>query len=65
MLGIVSGVITALLLALFIGGWLWAWSSRRTTTFEAAARLPLQDDMQEGDAETRCAGAAGKTGSRP
>ena len=47
MTGIISGVITALLLALFIGGWLWAWSSRRKSTFEAAARLPLQEDGQD------------------
>jgi cytochrome c oxidase cbb3-type subunit 4 len=39
----VSGIITAVLLALFIGGWIWAWSPRRKREFEDAARLPLND----------------------
>lgn len=41
--GIVSGVITAVLLVLFVAGWIWAWSSRRKRDFDAAARLPLED----------------------
>jgi cytochrome c oxidase cbb3-type subunit 4 len=40
----VSGVITAVLLVLFIGGWIWAWSPRRKADFDAAARLPLSDE---------------------
>ncbi|KAF1717210.1 cbb3-type cytochrome oxidase subunit 3 [Pseudoxanthomonas wuyuanensis] len=39
----VSGIVTAVLLALFIGGWIWAWSPRRKREFEDAARLPLSD----------------------
>ena len=42
--GIVSGIVTAVLLVLFIGAWIWAWSSRRKADFEAASRLPLDDD---------------------
>ena len=42
--GNVSGLVTALLLALFLAGWAWAWSGRRRADFDAAARLPLQDD---------------------
>lgn len=42
--GIVSGVVTAILLVVFIGGWAWAWSAKRKTDFDAAARLPLEDD---------------------
>lgn len=38
-----SGIITAILLALFIVGWFWAWSPRRKQDFDAAARLPLDD----------------------
>jgi cytochrome c oxidase cbb3-type subunit 4 len=38
--GIVTGVL--LLLFLFLIG--WAWSKRRTQAFEAAARVPLEDE---------------------
>ena len=38
-----SGIITAVLLVLFIVGWFWAWSPRRKQDFDAAARLPLDD----------------------
>ncbi|WP_241685760.1 cbb3-type cytochrome c oxidase subunit 3 [Luteimonas sp. YGD11-2] len=35
---------TVILLLLFIGGWIWAWSPRRKRDFDEAARLPLADD---------------------
>lgn len=38
-----SGIITAILLVLFIVGWMWAWSPRRQHDFDAAARLPLDE----------------------
>jgi cytochrome c oxidase cbb3-type subunit 4 len=38
------GIITGLLIVLFLGGWAWAWSPRRKRAFDAAARLPLQED---------------------
>ena len=38
-----SGIITAILLVLFIVGWFWAWSPRRKKAFDAAAQLPLDD----------------------
>ncbi len=38
-----SGIITAVLLVLFIVGWFWAWSPRRKKDFDAAAQLPLDD----------------------
>jgi len=43
-LGTVSGIITAILMVLFIGIWVWAWSSRRKKDFDEAARLPLDDE---------------------
>ena len=46
----VAGIVTALLLAVFIGGWAWAWSPRRRASFDKAARMPLQEDTEEGDA---------------
>ena len=44
---------TVLLLVLFIGIWAWAWSNKRKGAFDAAARLPLDDDAQG------CASTAG------
>jgi cytochrome c oxidase cbb3-type subunit 4 len=40
------GVVTALLMALFVGLVLWAYSRRRHADFSAAAALPLDDDAQ-------------------
>ena len=40
----ISGIVTAILLLCFIGGWIWAWSPRRKRDFEDAARLPLDDE---------------------
>ena len=45
----VSGIITAILLAVFIAGWAWAWSPRRKAGFDAAARLPLADDAERAE----------------
>ena len=42
-----SGIITAILLVLFVAGWAWAWSPRRKAAFDAAARLPLSDDAED------------------
>ena len=41
--GVVSGIITAILLVAFLGGIAWAWSGRRKHDFDEAARLPLED----------------------
>ncbi len=42
-----SGIITLILLVVFLGGWAWAWSPRRKADFDAAARLPLDDSDPE------------------
>jgi cytochrome c oxidase cbb3-type subunit 4 len=42
--GVVSGLVTAVLMAAFIGGVIWVWSSRRTRDFDEAAQLPLEED---------------------
>lgn len=39
----VSGIVTLLLIAVFLGAWAWAWQPARKPEFEAAARLPLED----------------------
>jgi cytochrome c oxidase cbb3-type subunit 4 len=41
-----SGIITLLLLLLFLGGWAWAWRPSRKAEFDAAARMPLEDDAE-------------------
>lgn len=46
-----SGIITAILLALFVIGSVWAYSPRRKPEFDAAARLPLEDDSRPGKTE--------------
>jgi cytochrome c oxidase cbb3-type subunit IV len=42
-----SGIITSLLLLMFLAGWTWAWSPRRKRDFDAAARLPLDDTDED------------------
>jgi cytochrome c oxidase cbb3-type subunit IV len=42
--GVISGILTALLIVLFSGIAVWAWSGARRKAFDAAARLPLEED---------------------
>jgi cytochrome c oxidase cbb3-type subunit 4 len=42
--GVLSGVVTGVLLVCFLAGVVWAWSSRRAREFDEAARLPLDDE---------------------
>lgn len=39
----VSGIVTAVLLALFVGGWFWVWRPECKEEFDDAAQLPLAD----------------------
>ena len=39
-----SGIITGLLLVMFIGIWIWAWSKNNKEAFDKMASLPLEDD---------------------
>ena len=41
-----SGIITTILLLLFLAGWAWAWSPRRKRDFDEAAQLPLESDEE-------------------
>lgn len=43
----VSGIVTAILLVVFIAGWAWAWSPRRKPAFDEAARLALSENPVE------------------
>jgi cbb3-type cytochrome oxidase subunit 3 len=52
-LGVVRGILTAVLFAAFMVLWVWAWSSKRRGEFAAAAALPLEEDataQSQGDA---------------
>lgn len=42
-----SGIITAILLLLFVIGSIWAYSPRRKSEFDAAAQLPFGDDVPD------------------
>ncbi len=39
----ITGILTALLITVFIGIVFWAYSTRRRTDFAAAAQLPLEE----------------------
>ena len=43
----VAGIVSVVLLASFVGGWIWAWRPARRAAFDAAARLPLDEDTVE------------------
>ncbi len=45
----ISGIVTAGLLLVFLAGWAWAWSPRRRQAFDEAARLPLDDYTGESE----------------
>jgi len=45
-IGTFRGILTAVLMALFIALVFWAYSKRRHDDFDAAARLPLDDDSE-------------------
>ena len=42
----ISGIITTILLLLFIGGWVWAWSPKREADFDEASKLPLEEGKE-------------------
>jgi cytochrome c oxidase cbb3-type subunit 4 len=52
--GHVTGIVTVILMATFIGIWIWAWRARHKRLFDRMARLPLEDDSHIGerDADT-------------
>ena len=44
-INLVRAAVLMLLILGFLGIWAWAWSRKRKTTFEAASRLPLEEDF--------------------
>jgi cytochrome c oxidase cbb3-type subunit 4 len=43
-INVLRSIITVVSFLVFIGIVCWAWSARRKDDFEAAARMPLDDD---------------------
>ena len=46
--GTLSGIVTSVLVVLFVGMWIWAFSPRQRRRFEKAARVPLEEDEGAG-----------------
>lgn len=51
--GTFYGLLTLLLMLLFVGICVWAWSRKRYKTFERAAQAPLEDDEPPAPSRTR------------
>ena len=47
MMNTINGLMTGLLLIIFIGIWIWAWSSRNKDVFDSMSRLPLEDNNND------------------
>ena len=48
--GLVRGLMAGVLLAMFVGLWVWAFAAERRERFESASRLPLEEDSSAGGA---------------
>jgi cytochrome c oxidase cbb3-type subunit 4 len=48
-----SSIMTVVMMTVFIGIVLWAWSGKRRADFDAAARVPLEDDAPVGGNDRR------------
>lgn len=46
-INVVRGIFTLLLMVIFVGICLWAWSQARKPDFAQAANLPLEEDGHE------------------
>lgn len=47
--GHVTGVLIVLMMATFIGIWIWAWLPHHRRTFSWLARLPMEDGRAPAD----------------
>ena len=41
--GQIAGIVTVIVMLLFLGIWAWAWLPFHKRTFEELARLPMED----------------------
>lgn len=46
----ISGIVTTVLMLLFVAVWAWAWQPRLRAGFDATARLAVDDTLPEGEA---------------
>jgi cytochrome c oxidase cbb3-type subunit IV len=51
---IVRSLITVTLFTAFIALWFWAWRSERREDYDAAARMPLEDDSAPIKSQPSC-----------
>jgi len=47
-MGIINGIMTVVLMAIFGGIVVWAWRRERRPQFDEAASLPLEEDVNIG-----------------
>ncbi|MET0731638.1 MAG: cbb3-type cytochrome c oxidase subunit 3 [Casimicrobiaceae bacterium] len=45
--GYVAGVVTLVVMLVFIGIWIWAWLPHHKPEFDALATLPMEDGKDE------------------
>ncbi len=41
----IRGLVTVILMALFVGLWFWTWSKKRVDEYSEAARVPLEPEL--------------------
>ncbi|MGK2924272.1 MAG: cbb3-type cytochrome oxidase subunit 3 [Lysobacterales bacterium] len=61
-INLARGIVLILLIIAFLGIWAWAWSKKRKPEFDAASRLPLEED--DGNVPTDDARDSGKYDSK-
>jgi cytochrome c oxidase cbb3-type subunit 4 len=47
--GVYGSVMTVVMLVIFLAIVAWAWSAKRRSAFDAAARMPLEEDGAPGE----------------
>lgn len=46
--GHMVGVVTVVLMLVFLGIWFWAWRKSHKKAFDHMARIPMEDDSKAG-----------------
>lgn len=58
--GHLTGVLIVLMMASFVGIWIWVWNGRHKSKFDALARLPMEDEFDQGEFSEDESGAHGR-----
>ena len=61
----ISGIVTSLLLLLFVALWAWAWQPRLRRGFDEAARLAVDDAIPAGERRAAPADAPAADAKEP